>query len=655
MRAKRAILIGLDGAIPEFVLRFREKLPALSALMEKGVFAPALPSPPVDTPTNWTTIATGAWAGTHGIIGFFTHIPGEPFDRARWSFNSRDLCQAEYLWESLERGGMRSILVNYPVAWPPRTKEAVIIGGDGPFSPVWMLSNPTLHAVGGEDRTNNLLLNYDVMQRALRLSPAAGWANLPPIPLPILESEIYIEMGTSLDWGDEGIIVKGEDSAENRDVVYHLLVYAGADSNYSTVAIAREKDFSRAVATLREGEWSPWVYVDFPGGQTGSLKFKLLELSADASSLRLYQTESYNVRGWTYPEELAGELVREVGPYHEGWEHPVGLRMGWFGPEIVLEQIEMQMDWMAGTCQYLTRQTDWNLLMLQVHVQDYLNHEFLSFIQPGYPGYNSAEVKKTWELFEKVYALTDRLVGRIVADCADEETLVVVLSDHGGVPVKTTFHTVYPFVREGLVRYKRDPGSGDWVMDMSRSKVIFHQGFWVNLKGREPAGIVEPAEYEQVRESILRILHNAEDPETGSCPYAVALRREDAEMLGLWGERVPDVVQFLKPGYRETGFPSKLRVPPEAVGLSPEELIERMSERGFSPSPIKGAHLSLPNSRLGEASCRAFFVMAGPGVKQGVEWPKSINLVDVAPTIAHLIGAPQPAHADGKILAQFLT
>ena len=554
---------------------------------------------------------------------------------------------------------MRSIIVNYPVAWPPRTKDAMIVGGDGPFSPVWMLSNPTLHDVGGEDRTDNLLLNYSVMRRSLCLSPvspAARWVNSPLTQLPALEGEIRIGMGASLDWGDEGLIVRENEGSESKEVVYHLLVYAnpGGSNGYDRVAIAPEKDFSRAVAILQEGQWSPWVYVEFPGGKTGSLKFKLLELSPDAGSLRLYQTESYNVRGWAYPEDVADELTREIGPYHEGWEHPVGLRMGWFGLKTTFEQIGMQTDWMARTCKYLTERTEWNLLMLQVHVQDYLNHEFLSCVQPGYPGYSPDQAKATWEVFEKVYELTDELVARVTADCADEDTLVVVVSDHGGVPVKATFHTVYPFIQEGLVCYKRDAASGDWVMDLSRTKVLFHQGFWVNLRGRDPGGIVEPAEYEKVRESILRILHNVQDPDTGSCPYALAVRREDAEMLGLWGERVADVVQFLKPGYTESGFPARFRVPPEATGLTPPGIIERRSECGFSPAGTRGAHLSLPNARLGEASCRALFIMAGPGVREGIESAKPIDLVDVAPTIAHLIGAPQPAHADGKIVAQFL-
>ena len=111
---RRVILLGLDGAIPEFFLRFKDELSTASRMIDDGVFAPALPSIPIDTPTNWTTIATGAWTGTHGITSFSIKLPGDPVTRRRGSFCS-GLCQAEYIWETLERAQMRSILVNYPV------------------------------------------------------------------------------------------------------------------------------------------------------------------------------------------------------------------------------------------------------------------------------------------------------------------------------------------------------------------------------------------------------------------------------------------------------------------------------------------------------------------------------------------------------------
>lgn len=68
MKAKRFMLIGLDGAMPNMLEKFRDEgsIPNMTKLMKQGAFMEALPCIPVDTPTNWVTIATGARPGTHG-------------------------------------------------------------------------------------------------------------------------------------------------------------------------------------------------------------------------------------------------------------------------------------------------------------------------------------------------------------------------------------------------------------------------------------------------------------------------------------------------------------------------------------------------------------------------------------------------------------
>ena len=72
---------------------------------------------------------------------------------------------------------------------------------------------------------------------------------------------------------------------------------------------------------------------------------------------------------------------------------------------------------------------------------------------------------------------------------------------------------------------------------------------FINLKGREPTGIVEPDDYQQTQLEIIEALHTYRAPETDRCPFALALTREDAEMVNLWSELVGDVVYALRPEY----------------------------------------------------------------------------------------------------------
>ena len=66
---------------------------------------------------------------------------------------------------------------------------------------------------------------------------------------------------------------------------------------------------------------------------------------------------------------------------------------------------------------------------------------------------------------------------------------------------------------------------------------------YVNLKGREPHGIVDPGKLiEEVRTRVIDLLIDYRDPATGQRLVNLALRKEVCPSLGLWGDRVGDVI-----------------------------------------------------------------------------------------------------------------
>jgi len=104
--AEKLILIGFDGGNPPFIEKFIEegRLPNISRIMKEGVYSESLPVMPCDTPTNWCTIVTGTWTGTHGITSFHIHLKGEPLDKVHFSVRSY-WSKAEFLWDAAERVG----------------------------------------------------------------------------------------------------------------------------------------------------------------------------------------------------------------------------------------------------------------------------------------------------------------------------------------------------------------------------------------------------------------------------------------------------------------------------------------------------------------------------------------------------------------------
>ena len=141
---------------------------------------------------------------------------------------------------------------------------------------------------------------------------------------------------------------------------------------------------------------------------------------------------------------------------------------------------------------------------------------------------------------------------------------------------------------------------------------------FINLAGREPGGIVPPEDYRQTQLEIIAALHAYRDPETGRHPFALALTREDAEMLNLWGDLVGDVVYALRPEF-------------------------------------DGAHgKQLPSACLGIGAQHSTFIMAGAGVRQGVTLEHQVRVVDVAPTLCYLLGVPVPREAEGGVVYEAL-
>jgi len=113
-RAEQVMIIGLDAPIVPRLRRLAKqgKLPHFQKLIEQGVIADNCMVPyPTITPPNWTTIVTGAWAGTHGITCFHVHKPGDPLDKSHAGFLSEDN-QAEYLWQAITPDGSKVFVCN---------------------------------------------------------------------------------------------------------------------------------------------------------------------------------------------------------------------------------------------------------------------------------------------------------------------------------------------------------------------------------------------------------------------------------------------------------------------------------------------------------------------------------------------------------------
>ena len=135
MKAEKVFVIGLDGMDPSLTKKYMDAglLPNIKKVVDAGACREdlvLLGGQPTVTPPMWTTLATGANPGTHGITCFQNHTLGKSLGILQNNWDSRRM-EAETIWEAFEESGRRSIMLNYCQAWPNRVEGSKNIFVDG--------------------------------------------------------------------------------------------------------------------------------------------------------------------------------------------------------------------------------------------------------------------------------------------------------------------------------------------------------------------------------------------------------------------------------------------------------------------------------------------------------------------------------------------
>lgn len=602
--AKRAIVIGMDGASMELIrLMVAEgQMPNLGRLMERGAWREVVGVFPTLTPPGWTALWTGSWPGTHEVMDFNIRALGRPLSETVWGIDTR-LSKSEYLWNAVERGGGKAILVKQEMSWPPTVTSSVQVEGTGPgVSNHHQIAGYHLF-VAGKWAPRPLESHRD--PETLDPSQTVGMAEADPVELRPgadggREAELVIR---PLARGQRRML-RGKEGEPKR---YRALV---KDGRCRVLSAGGEQ-----LADLAPGQWSDWrrdTFVIDGKPVDGNLRFKLIALSDDV--FELFVPQIWPTGGdWAVPAGLAEELTDKTGPF---LQNPMRDAIGVIDDDTYFECLEYHHEQLAKVTAHLAATRLWDLLVVETHASDYTSHSYLQHADDS-SGAPPEVVARCRRGVERTFASMDRMIGRVV-ELADAETVVAVVSDHGGTPTghrPVDVHQV--LVEAGLTTLKPGGREVDWSRTRAAAIGLVH--VFVNLQGREPDGVVPEEQYEQVRREVIDALLDHRHPDTGERTFALAVTREDAEMLNLWGELVGDVVYALRAEY-------------------------------------DGAHgKQMPSARLGIGGQHSTLVLSGAGVKPIGRIPRQARHVDVAPTLAYLIGAPMPRNAEGAVLYQALT
>jgi predicted AlkP superfamily phosphohydrolase/phosphomutase len=372
---------------------------------------------------------------------------------------------------------------------------------------------------------------------------------------------------------------------------------------------------------------------------------------------------------FTYPESTYQEIVSAIGDYIL-YPDP-GEAYSDSGIDSFLERLYRCTDLRMKAFDYLRIREEADFAMMVFNGTDTISHAMWKFMDREHPLHDPKKYDRYGHAIRDYYQSVDNKLAAIV-DNLDDDTTLIIMSDHGFGPFHKFIHVNNWLIREGFMNLRSGPRSrvkqtlsGAGFSPMNVYSTLMHLGYgklkgrvvrgsgqgvlktlflsfedvdwtktkaysmgnvgqiYINVRGREPMGSVEPgAEYERVRERVMSHLKELRDPDTGEEIVESIYRREEVYQ-GKEAEHAPDIVFIPKRleyfGFGEYEFGSHKIVDPMKRGIS-------------------GTH-----------RMNGIFLAYGAAVRAGVE-VEGASLVDLAPTILHLMSVPIPEHVDGRVL-----
>jgi len=531
----RVIVLGLDGMDHELTTRLiaEGRLPGLARLAETGGLTRLGTSIPPLSPVAWSDFITGADAGVHGIFDFMHRDPDTmlPYlSTSRVEDGQYELLRrGQAFWEVLEDEGIPTTILRIPANFPPSGTAGHelsgmgtpdILGGYGTFS---YYTTDRLAFLGLEISGGNV---YQVEGGS---GIVEGQLYGPDHPLRATPQKLAVDFTLSLD----------------------------PDRPAAKLAVGDEERI------LQQGEWSDWVPVvfDLNPDIVPTWARLFLKLPTEARfflrqvrpHVALY-VSPFNVDPLapvfpiSTPDSYAAELARDNGRYFtQGMPEDTGVLVaGVLSPAEFLQQAAIAGGEILEQFPSVLDRFDRGLLFYYVGNGDQVSHMMWRSMDPDHPAYDAERDAPFADVVPSVYAEMDTLVSYAL-DHMGDDTLLIVMSDHGFTSWRRTFHLNAWLYENGYLAVKdaRLPDldallNVDW--SGTRAYGIGLNGLYINVAGRERDGIVSLTERDALLVEIAEKLAAVVDPETGEPVISRVYLRDETYTDGGQREIGPDAV-----------------------------------------------------------------------------------------------------------------
>ena len=291
--------------------------------------------------------------------------------------------------------------------------------------------------------------------------------------------------------------------------------------------------------TLAVGDWSDWYELDFALNPLLHVKAitraRLVSLEPFFELyLNVLDLDPREPPFWqplSSPFDFSAELAQDCGLYETyGWPTmTMPFKDGEIEPELLMEDVEFTMKWREKLTRSVLERDDWQVFMSVFSTTDRVQHMMYQFYDELHPRYVAEDANRTMTFFGKemalrdavpsIYEQMDRIVGDVLAELRPEDTLIVC-SDHGFQSFRRQFHVNNWLIENGYLAYngKQKETSFLRFVDWKNTRVYgLGMGFlYLNLKGREQWGTVDPSEADALMAEVREKLIAATDQDTGA-------------------------------------------------------------------------------------------------------------------------------------------
>jgi predicted AlkP superfamily phosphohydrolase/phosphomutase len=216
---------------------------------------------------------------------------------------------------------------------------------------------------------------------------------------------------------------------------------------------------------------------------------------------------------YTYPKELKAELQANVGEYVFDVRN---FRTD--NTQYILDESYRMTEQRFKAADYLLDNKPWDFFVMVEMGPDRLNHGIWSFIDPNHPRHEPGNPFR--ESLREYYRYLDGKIGDLLEKHADEDTVVLVVSDHGAKAMVGGVCFNEWLVKEGYLAFEQrlpeeitpiNKLQVDWSKTTAWGDGGYYGRLFLNVEGREPHGTIPASERERVRDELVAKIESMVD------------------------------------------------------------------------------------------------------------------------------------------------